>query len=202
MAFTVIPNSDIDPGSPLSTDLMTKLRDNDDFLFAERAGLVLVEKKLVTADVQDLTFSGLDGNTDEVYRLVGRIVVSGVAEDVTLRPNNISTNQDSLSIFESSSSTQRITSTNLALSLTAASEVLHAFDAIFWAKNNPNSIATNRVLQSEWGTYVAALPSRVGQSRGLWDDDSTNITSLVIHGEAADTIRNGSTVALYKLRQS
>ena len=32
MPFTVIPNSDIDPESPLTTGLMTALRDNDDTL--------------------------------------------------------------------------------------------------------------------------------------------------------------------------
>ena len=34
MAFTAIPNSDIDPESPLTTGLMTNYRDNDDTLKA------------------------------------------------------------------------------------------------------------------------------------------------------------------------
>ncbi len=229
-SFTVIPTADIDPDSPLTSGLMTSIRDNIENVFAQIVGdpvgtptfvaaaehdhdgvnskvvggadWILIEKKLVTGDTQDLTFSGLDGNTDEIYRIVGRIVVSGSAEDVTLRPNGLSTNQDSLDIIESSSGITRAAPTSLSLSITTGSgEVLHTFDATLWAKNNPNSIATNRTLQSEWGTYGTTLPNRVGQSRGLWDEDSTNITSLVIHGEAADTIRDGSTVALYKLRQ-
>ncbi len=203
MAFTNIPDSDIDPGSPITTDLMTQLRDNDEFLFTQTGGLVLIEKKVVTSDTQDLTFSGLDGNTDAVYRMVGRIVVSGAAEDVTLRPNGISTNQDSIIISQSGSAVSRGTSTDLKLVDTFSSGgTLQTFDAIFWAKNDPNSIAVNRTLQSEFGLYTATLPERVGQIRGLWDEDSTNVTSLVVHGQAADTIRDGSTVALYKLRQS
>ena len=203
MAFTVIPNGDIDPGSPGSTDLFTKLRDNDDFLFAQRAGLILVEKKLVTADVQDLTFAGLDGDVDEVYKLFGRIVVSGAAEDVSLQPNGGAAAQSSLNIIESSAAVARTTPSILTLVETiSASEVLQIFEATFFAKKDPNSIAVNRVLKSDWATYTATAVSRVGQSRGLWDEDVTNITSLVVHGEAADTIRDGSTVALYKLRQS
>lgn len=203
MAFTVIPNSDIDPGSPLSTDLMTKLRDNDDFLFAERAGLVLVEKKLITSDVTDVTFSGLDGDTDEIYRLVGRIISgAGTGEDFTLRPNNVSTNQDSLNIEQTSSAVARTSPTALVLSRVRSTGVLQTFDAIFWAKRNPNSIATNRTLQVQWASYSTTLPLTVGHSTGLWDEDTTNITSLVVHGPGAGDIKDGSTVALYKMRQS
>lgn len=203
MAFTVIPNSDIDPGSPLSTDLMTKLRDNDDFLFTQTAGLVLVEKKLVTANVQDLTFSGLDGDTDEVYQLIGRILSgAGAAENFTLRPNNVSSNQDSVNIEQQSSAVTRTSTTDLVLSRVRVGGVLQTFDALFWAKRNPNSIATNRALQAQWASYSATLPLTVGHSTGLWDEDATNITSLVVHGPGAGDIKDGSTVALYKLRQS
>ena len=199
MAFTVIPNSDIDPGSPGSTDLFTKFRDNDDFLFDRQAGLVLVEKKLVTGDVSLLTFSGLDGNTDEIYKLVGRIRVTGTAPEFTLEPNGISTNQDSLLV---ENGIQVSSPANLMMSNgIGATHPLQTFEAIFWAKANPNSIATNRLLQSIYSVATATAMVTTGQAHSVWDEDSTNITSLDVVSSIASDIRDGSTVALYKLRQ-
>lgn len=229
-SFTVIPTADIDPDSPLTTGLMTSIRDNIENVFAQLVGdpvatptftpaaehdhdgvnskivngadFILVEKKLVTSDVQDLTFSGLNGDTDEIYRLIGRIISGASApENFTLRPNNISTNQDSINIEQTSSIITRSSTTDLALSRVRSTGILQTFDAIFWAKKNPNSIATNRTLQAQWASYGATGPLTVGHSTGLWDEDTTNITSLVVHGPGAGDIKDGSTVALYKLRQ-
>lgn len=228
-AFTVIPTADVDPDSPLTTNLAVSWRDNIENVFAQLVGdpvgtptftpaaehdhdgvnskvvqgadWILVEKKLVTADTQELTFSGLDGDTDEIYRIVGRIILGDTNNDITLEPNNLTTNQASLTIEQRTASVVRGGPTNLTLALDRVAATHLTFDAMFWAKKNPNSIATNRMLQGQWGAYSGVLPLTVGTVSGLWDEDTTNITSLVIHGEDANTIGDGSTVALYKLRQ-
>lgn len=225
--FTVIPLSDIDPDSPLTSQLFDSLRLNDQNLFAQLVGdpvssptftpaaehdhdgvnsktvngadFILVEKKLITADVTSVTFTGLDGNTDEVYRLIARIHGTSSVNQIDLRPNGISTNQDS-SVFADNAAL--VTRTALVLTEDFFTDViLQTFEATFWAKANPNSIATNRLLQS-WGVNAAATgaPNMV-HGVGLWDEDATNVTSLEIRSALANNIKNGSTIALYKLRQ-
>lgn len=194
MAFTVIPNGDIDPGSPGSTDLFTKLRDNDDFLFAQRAGLILVEKKLITADVQDVTFAGLNGETDEIYRLVGRLVTTS-SPDFELRPNAITAGQSSVSSRDFGAA---FTGTRLKLTANGGSSGLsRAFDATFWARKDVNGVGVVRYLLSDGMSVSQHL-----QSGSLWTDTTTTVTSLVVHGTTAASIKDGSTIALYKLRQS
>ena len=195
MAFTVIPNSDIDPGSPASTDLFTKLRDNDDFLFAQRAGLVLVEKKLVTADVTDVDFAGLDGDTDEVYKIIGRIVTTS-ANTIELQPNTLSTNLASR-LTENGATSVATTTLLLTRGVSGATRLL-LFEATFWAKKNPNAVAVDRGLLSLFASSAIVIGSTVGK----WSETTINVTSLRIHGTVASGIRNGSTIELYKLRQS
>jgi len=102
--FTVIVNGDVDPDSPLSTNLMTELRDNDihleewlglSFTAAQdhdhdgtnskqvdandllnlgsvQGALTLVQNQSISSDQNDITFSGLDGETDGMYLLIAR----------------------------------------------------------------------------------------------------------------------------------
>ncbi len=202
MAFTFIPNADLLPGKPLSTDLMTQLRDNDEFLLAQTKGLVLVEKKIVTSTVSSVTFSGLDGDTDEVYKIVARIIKSsGIPGDYLLKPNGITSNQFSLG-EENDAATIAILGTStllLARDITAgglAGEV--NFEATFWARKVVNAVAARRILYSRW--QGPRLDS-VGSVWSEWDETSVNVTSLVVAGPASE-ILNGSTIALYKMRQS
>ena len=228
-AFTVIPTADLDPDSPLTTGLVSSLRDNTENVFAQLVGdpvgtptfvaaaehdhdgvnskivsgadFILVEKKLITGDVTDVTFSGLDGDTDEVYKLVGRIRVTGTSPIISLEPNSLATNQDSI-VIENGVSLAGASPNLLVLANgIGASDELLAFEAIFWAKSDPNSIASNRILQALYSVMLASTVASAGQASSLWDDDSTNITSLVVHTSIASDIRDGSTIALYKLRQ-
>lgn len=205
MAFTNIPNSDIDPGSPITTALMTALRDNDDFLLTQVAGMILVEKKLITSDVTSVSFTGLDGNTDEVYKLFGRIVMNTATNFYNLQPNGISANQNNRSVQLFGTGGGSTSSATLLLARTqGSSEVLVTFEATFWAKNNPNAIAVNRVLQGQYSflTATGVQTQGPGITESVWDDDTTNVTSLDIVSANASDIRDGSTIALYKMRQS
>ncbi len=70
MAYTTIPNSDVDPDSPLTTSLLTALRDNptqDDTPLKAKAGATEVLLSTQTASSSaNLDFSGLD-STYPVY---------------------------------------------------------------------------------------------------------------------------------------
>jgi hypothetical protein len=78
-----------------------------------------------------------------------------------------------------------------------------ACDVIFWAKANPNSVATRREWISTMLVNDAANSLDVAALIGAtWNETSTNITSIEIGASSANGIGDGSTLALYKLRQS
>lgn len=212
MAFTNIPNSDIDPGSPLTTGLMTALRDNDEFLLAQTKGLVLVEKKLITADVTTITFSSLDGDTDEVYLLVGKfkfaISVGGVYQ-INLDPNALTTNQGSVNVADTGLSI--VTATRMAIALGTHSsndDSVNLVEAMFHARKDVNSVALERVAKSGYTMWNSGNVLDGGVIASRWNENSTNLTSLRLSLTATggdittSGFRDGSAVALYKLRQS
>lgn len=203
MAFTSIPNSDIDPGSPITTGLMTAFRDNDDFLLAQTKGLVLVEKKIITSDVSSVTFSSLDGDTDEVYRIIGKILAPATgARDLELRPNGVTTAQIGVSHGARSNGVVDVDALTRLVLIKLYGNIAHeaSFDAIFWARKTVNSVAQDRVFQS---TFQARNTGNrlVGVVSGEWNEQATNVTSLVV-STSSGNILNGSTIALYKMRQS
>lgn len=209
MAFETISAAEIDADSPLSTDLFSKIKNSLDFLNTQvaalAAGLILVEKKLITGDVTSVSFTGLDGDTDEVYKLFGRIVMSTTANFYSLQPNGISANQDEQSVQDYGTGGGSATTTRLLLARSQSSSgVLVTFESTFWAKKNPNAVAVNRALQSQYSFFTATGPETEGPgiAESLWDDDTTNVTSLDVVSANASDIRDGSTIALYKMRQS
>ena len=84
MAFVALITAETDPNSPGTTDLFTKIKDNFDDLDARSRSLQVVEHKEISADATSVTFSGLDGNTDFMYRLVGRFVKSSGTPEYTM----------------------------------------------------------------------------------------------------------------------
>ena len=69
MAWTIIPDSDIDPDSPVTTGLMTALRDNVAAAFAKDSGApvlannYVVEAMMDTASVKNDSLSNAIGST-------------------------------------------------------------------------------------------------------------------------------------------
>lgn len=218
MAFTVIPNSDIDPGSPASTDLFTKLRDNDDFLFAQTdaAGLIFLEKITPTTDPITITFSGLDGDVDEVYLIKGRAKFSnaggaGTGVQVNVDPNAITSSQGSAIVANLGASLVAASRMVAGLGTLASSDlILVQFEAIFRAAKIITSVAIKRTMYSSYLGYktnTGTTPPNGGTLVAGWAETATNITSLQlsISGNATVTgngFRDGSTFELYKLRQS
>lgn len=170
---------------------------------AGSSGLILVEKQTITSAQTDVTFSGLDGDTDEVYLLIGRIVIpsAGSAPIFTWQPNGITTNQSCQwgyvgGILASGSAS------NLTLSDQSSPGSFTTFEVTIHAKKNPNSVAARRVYTgmffARYSSDTISSPAFVG---GQWAETSTNITSLVIHSSVASKIGDGSTLALYRYAQ-
>ncbi len=163
------------------------------------SGLTLVEKKTITANSTTVTFSGLNGDTDEVYLLVGRIKASATG-GLVLRPNGATTNLTSAqnavsagSNFPGSTSTWRFLNPN--------SGDVYSFSATINASKVNNSVAMRRDFFSHAGGYNGSN-AILFTAGGDWNETSTNITSLDIVSETATGIGDGSTLALYKYAQS
>ena len=212
MAFTNIPDGDIDPGSPVTTGLMTALRDNDEFLFNETRGLILVERKELAADAVSVTFTGLDGDTDEVYRIVGRIDVVGAAtnQGFVLRINGDATRANYTGAhlkYDGStiaSGTHGDTGSTIVIggmlifgNFGPAS--LFAFEGILSARRTVQAVTLNR----EWTWKGTDGTNGFGFMGGTtYTPSASNLTSIFVGIDSGNTqLGKGSTIELFKLRQ-
>lgn len=164
-------------------------------------GLTLVESKVITSNTTTVTFSGLNGDTDRVYRLVGSVITS-TAGTLSLQPNGVSTNLFIAGTHMNSASSGIFNGT--VWTLTSAQNISSGnscvFDVVIFVAKSINSIAQNRWMTgtSTYGTAAALEHSVFG---GEWVESSTNLTSLDIVGGVANLIGNGSHIALYKYQQ-
>lgn len=202
MAFTFIPNSDIDPGSPLTTELMTALRDNDEFLEANFKTWELLEHKELSADATTASFTGLDGNVDFVYRLQGRIKKDsgGGSLIYELRPNGVTSAQTSLiSAHLSGADVNTTAGATLPLGLAATGDLFVQFDAIFYAAVTVQTVAFARALRS----LSMAMSTTMNSAHtifSMWNETSTNITSLDVFSTVASQLRQGTHITLYRMK--
>jgi len=163
--------------------------------------MTLVEAKEITSNTQATTFSGLDGNVDILYMLQYYWVNgTGAAPQVniSLEPNGLSSNQTGFQFnFASGGSTAAISS--LQLSSFAGATGRCYGTAWLWAQaDNPGSTAVPRAFRSDWSIFTTSMSGGL-RCDSLWNDTSTNITSLVVQGNLANSLGTGSVYTLYKL---
>jgi hypothetical protein len=142
-----------------------------------------------------ITFSGLDGDTDKLYLLQYYLKIGGpsaVTYSITLKPNNVTTNQTTFSRTTSTASTtpNATTSTFVLASAARGSEYytnvhISAYKAV------------QRVFSAESILYAN---STVYLSDGMlfWNDTGNNLTSIVLAGSSTGNFDVGSAFHLYK----
>ena len=237
--FTVIPLSDVDPDSPLTSSLLDSLRLNDQNLFAQLVGdpvasptftpaaehdhdgvnsktvtgadFILVERKELSADALSVTFTGLDGDTDEVYRIVGRIdgAVSATARDLVLRINADATqaNYDGAHLkYDGGSVTSNthsaaggITTAGMLIFPALDNTIELTFEGILHARRTVQTVT----LARQWIWKATDGAASTGYMGGTaYSPSASNLTSIFIgvDGGAAQ-LGKGSTIELFKLRQ-
>lgn len=202
MAFTFIPNSDIDPGSPITTELMTSLRDNDEFLEAVLRTWVLVENKEISSDVTTVSFTGLNGNTDFAYRLQGRIIRTGATGNYTMEPNGLAPPSGYSTIISTHVNTLDVNTSGFLTDLrfaSAAGTRIIQFDILFYARIIVQGVSFRRSFRSIATTLATTSVVNGFDAFGMWDDITTNITSLDIVSSIASDIRTGSHITLYRM---
>lgn len=165
-------------------------------------GLVLVEHKTVTTSpgVTTVTFSGLDGDTDGLYLLKGRLK-NGAAADTLLsvRPNGSSSNLSLISHYWNSGGAAQAGGSDWYW-LQAANGSGSYGDMTICARKIANSVAQPRyAFANLWGD-----PSGVVHGFSIaykWNDTTNNLTSLDVTANQTNGIGDGSEFWLYKYEQ-
>lgn len=201
-----------DPGGGPQTGIITDETDIKKVLTPDGAGnakwspdfkpaLILVERKEIAVAVSTVTFSSLDGNTDEVYKLIGRIENNVTANTpiFRLRPNGLSTDQNARNIINGVSSVIG----QLQFIVGQGSNNDYSFEMIIHAKETVGAIT---MLRSFFGKSIeypqAAAAVASIQDFGMVWRGAGNLISLDIHADISTEIQPGSTFELFKFAQA
>jgi hypothetical protein len=169
------------------------------------SGLEFMDVIEVTSDQTTVTFGAsgdgvfqraLDGNVDEVYEIIGSWKPPSVASQaIHIRPNGISTGQESTWNYHNGSANSSNQEAGLVLQRTAFANDTEGFvRTIFDA-------ATGKARQLSGTESIHGNGSGQNAGRtitGVWTDTSTNITSLDLVCATASGIKTGSKFWLYR----
>lgn len=154
----------------------------------------LIERIDVTANTTTVTFSGLNGDVDKLYKCIYTYIANGGgSHEVQVRPNGITANQSTRQIDLGSS---YITAVTNRFNMANGGDGVN-MSGIFhlWAhKLGPGATPIKRDFLANWTIATQAFITT-----GQWNDTSTNITSLEITDSVASGIGIGSNFALYKI---
>lgn len=176
---------------------------------ADKAKLDLVPSPVGTratagSAVQDLTVSGLTGDTDGDYEIVGRILylANGALVKYSLQPNAITTNQQGAPIYATGAATGSFAQLNATLGISQVQEaVAHALNTLDFRATLSSKTGSggrlwncNSILRQSSGAAV-----QMTLFTGVWEEAATAITSLVLHSDTAASILTGSYIRVRKL---
>ncbi len=213
-SFTVIPDSDIDPDSPITTGLMTNLRDNDvhteewlgdSFVAAKDHDHDGVNSKVVDgasvavqfiesinqgSTVTDVDFATtLDGDTDEQWILTGFVRLA-VTSDLQLRANSVN---------ETGNTDAGITSPVLLVERPGANIVTAFFQAWMKVISDADVTLDSRHVIATSSIDAGASSSSQTRMGQFSPGTGVNITSIGFHATAASGIITGSRFSIYKI---
>jgi len=160
--------------------------------------LTLVSAVTVTTATDTITFSGLDGDADGQYQIIARITndaASAVA--YTLRPNNTTSDQRGKNNFFTT-----VTDGANSTTLMNFADIEAGFSADIDLRFNPATGAPRTGYDHTVGAWTSSGLQTIGfQYFFVWDEDTTNITSIILHANDAVGFGVGSKIKLYKLTE-
>jgi len=155
---------------------------------------------VLTSAATTVTISGLDGNTDKDYRLLCRFV-NGYAgsTEFQLYPNNdTGNNYDREGLYGINTTAGSYKNAAFGyVFLTAADTSLGNLamaDCLIYPPTGRMRPFVISEIQTISGTTIGA----VAESRTIWRDTSSNITSLVIKANQTNGLGVGSSIELWK----
>lgn len=163
--------------------------------------LELIENKEFAAHVTSYTFSGLNGDTDEMWFFMYRLVKDASGAQTTyFRPNGTTTNQRCRWFYTGSGgfvSNNLDTAGGLVLSPNggAANETDSGYGYIHCKKDYLRSASYHAIESNTTDLFVVSYGWR-------WNETSTNITSMVLISTATNGIGAGSYLRLYRVKKS
>jgi hypothetical protein len=168
--------------------------------FGAAGALALVENHDFAAAATSFTFSGLDGDTDEVYLLAYRIIKAGAGTmQVDLRPNGVTTGQETRNAYNGTGGAGNNNSTTLRITENGSANAGDIYSGWVWIDAKSGVIRTIRA------SYSMALSGGGGvyflEAAGAWSDTAANITSIDVVSTLATGIGIGSYLRLYKLQK-
>lgn len=204
MPVNAIPvvSSGFDPrdGSGVAAEVGTAAKDRDGRIFL-KTGTGNTDWTLLEgwqyvklgAPATTVSFSGLDGDKDVAYDIIGVFPFNSGATDVVLRPNGVSSNQRGVVITSANGGAATPGALNsLFLTSTTTAGQSSFFRATLQARRGAGArLATT---QSGFGTGAGAISAQTGTS--IWQEDSTNILSLDIVATVASAIGSGGFFAI------
>lgn len=170
---------------------------------AASGGLVLVEKKTITASAQDYTFSSLDGDTHGLYLLICSIQHGNAGTSLfDIRPNAATTNLIGTRYYSTGSGVANTTLTTLNIGFAVGTTEELFSRTLIYARKVANSVARNRYFITEFNRFASGGNLDTGFIAGRWNETATNLTSLVVRGDQTTSLGNGSELFLYRYAQS
>jgi hypothetical protein len=161
-------------------------------------GWQLVEEKVFTEAATSYTFSGLNGDVDEEYRVISRLVNGYDGSCVyRIHPNNDSGSNYGYQWVQGDNTTAsalRGSTSGLSLNGLATLNYIGFSDTIIYAKSGSTRTAIQKRTANITGTTVTSI-SLWGES---WNNTTDNITSLVMQASQANGIGIGSHFYLFK----
>ncbi|HLY08147.1 MAG TPA: hypothetical protein VKW04_02465 [Planctomycetota bacterium] len=201
LAFT-LSGTDAVSGAAITVPASVEFNLNSSVLF-QSAGMVFVAKQTLATGSDSVTFTGLNGDTDEAYVIVGKHITPSVVIDPVIQFNG-DTNANNygstiLRIFNAQTSTPSF---------------VGGGGCVFLHGNSTQSNLTYKiVVHVKSGTYRAGFAdgscaTQAGanerQCNGFtWKNNSSNVTSITLHASGGGlAFMANSEFVLYRLAQS
>jgi hypothetical protein len=161
--------------------------------------LELIETINVSADTNLLTFADLDGNADDRYFMEFDLLTG--ASLITVRPNGLTTNLTSNGTYvvpTAGGSINFFQDTLIDLLVGAGGIEVISGKIEIYARSGKK-----RFFRVTASAFQGAPDNRsiMGETVGMWDDTTTNLTSIIITtNSGGNGILAGSTFSLYRLK--
>jgi hypothetical protein len=169
---------------------------------SSNAGVELIDRYTFASNLTNATvFSGLDGDTDDVWTYRANIVMNSAAQTwLWWEPNGTATGGMGHQHYSNGTATHGIITVNQfpmfrSEGLISATNTIVAEGTIFAASGRFRHIMSRFV---DINTDNSAANVFFGYTGGIWRDSSTNITSLELVAATANFFGIGSWVELYR----
>lgn len=161
----------------------------------------LIDRQTLAAATQSVSFTGLTGNTDLTYQVIG-FIKSGAANSlIKIRFNNDTTDANyglqNISGTNSTAAAARVTNNCYLNSTNTASGNYAFFEAIIAAKSG-----VNRTIISKCATEISTTTvTAVTLAGAVWNNSADEVTRIDVDSGVASGLGIGSDIFLFVRRQ-